>query len=69
MMGSDRIVKIGGDEFELEGVTFGQTPACRLRRRNGPMLTTADFAAMPAHHRAALLALIEGEIAEVDPRV
>jgi len=62
------IVRIGGEEFELEGVTFGKTPACRLRRRNGPMLTTEDFAAMPAHHRAALMALIEGEIAEVDPR-
>jgi hypothetical protein len=62
------IVKIGGDEFELEGVTFGQTPSCRLRRKNGPMLTTEDFAAMPAHHRLALMALIEGEIAEVDPR-
>ncbi|MGE0743568.1 MAG: hypothetical protein AB7O98_19715 [Hyphomonadaceae bacterium] len=62
------IVKIGGDEFELEGVTFGQTPACRLRRRGGPMLTTEDFAAMPAHHRMALMALIEGEIAEADPR-
>jgi len=62
------IVRIGGEEFELEGVRFGTTPACRLRRRNGPMLTTEDFAAMPAHHRLALMALIEGEIAEADPR-
>lgn len=62
------IVKIGGDEFELEGVPFGQTSARRLRRKNGPKLTTADFEAMPAHHGMALLALIEGEIAEVDPR-
>ena len=62
------IVKIGGAEFELEGVRFGQTPACRLRRKDGPMLTTEDFEAMPPHHRAALLALIEGEISDADPR-
>lgn len=61
------IAKIGGDEYELEGVTFGRTPACRLRRRNGPMLPTEDFAAMPTHHRRALMALIEGEIEEADP--
>lgn len=62
------IVRIGGEEFELEGVRFGLTSACRLKRRNGPMLTTEDFAAMPASHRRALLALIEGEIADADPR-
>lgn len=62
------IVKIGGDEFELEGVCFGRTPACRLRRRDAPMLTSADFEAMPKHHRLALMALIEGEIAEADPK-
>lgn len=39
------IVKIDGDEFELEGIRFGQIPACRRRRRNGLMLTTEDFAA------------------------
>jgi len=32
------------------------------------MLTTEDFEAMPAHHRRMLMALIESEIAEVDPR-
>lgn len=62
------IVRIGGEEFDLEGVRFGQTPACRLKRRNGPALTHEDFAAMPAPHRRALLALVEGEIAEVDRR-
>jgi len=29
------ILKICGEEFELEGVTFGKTPACRLRRKTG----------------------------------
>lgn len=62
------IVRIGGEEFELEGVTFGDVPACRLKRRHGAVLTAEDFAEMPPHHRAALMALIEGEIAAVDPR-
>ncbi len=68
MNGGDGIGRLGGDEFELEGVTFGQTPACKMRRKNGPMLTTEVFTAMPAHHRLTLMTLIEGEIAEADLR-